>query len=256
MAAHHQVQLLRHAIADIEANGARPDHSRVLPFGLPALDRVLGGGLAAGALHELAPGSPGQFGAISGFAVALATLASAGARQVLWVQPELAGLEAGRLYGPGLDLLGLPMQRLILVRVPHARDVPWAMEEALKCHALAAVIAECADDGFADLTMTRRLTLAAGGGDTLGLLLRHRRTDLPSSAMTRWEVASAPGERDRFGGLGRPALLVSLVRNRRGPVGRWLLSWDHDAPTFVSAALPVDLATPAGDGSPARVLTG
>jgi protein ImuA len=237
-------------VAEIEANGARLESGRMVRFGLPSLDHSLGGGLVAGALHEATPGSPGHLGAASGFVAALAVLASGGARQVLWIQPELAALEAGRLYGLGLDLLGLPMHRLILVRVPQARDAPWAMEEALKCRALAAVIAECADDGFADLTMTRRLTLAAGEGDTLGLLLRHRRTDLPSSAMTRWEVASAPGKRDRFGGLGRPALLLSLVRNRRGPPGRWLLSWDHHAHAFASAALPVDLAAPARDGSP------
>jgi protein ImuA len=242
------LQTLRHAVAEIEANGARRDPGRRVRFGVPPLDRMLGGGLAVGAVHELAPAAPAHLGAASGFVAALAALAIEGGRQAVWLQPELAALEAGRPYGPGLDALGLPMHRLILVRVAHARDVPWAMEEALKCRALAAVIAEFAD-GAADLTMTRRLTLAAGEGDTVGLLLRHRRTDLPSSAMTRWEVASAPGERDRFGGLGRPALLLSLVRNRRGPPGRWLLSWDHHAHAFVSAALPVDLAAPPGDGS-------
>ena len=75
----------------------------------------------------------------------------------------------------------------------------------------------------ADPTATRRLALAAGSGGGLGLILRHQPCRTANAAMTRWEVASACGERDGFGGLGLPTFAVSLVKNRHGPTGQWRL---------------------------------
>jgi protein ImuA len=129
--------------------------------------------------------------------------------------------------------------------VPRPRDGLWAMEEALQCRAVGAVVTEgtelmgtklMGDDG--DLTATRRLALAAGTGGGLGLILRHQPCRTPNAAMTRWEVASAGGERDGFGGLALPTFAVSLTKNRHGPTGQWRLSWDHHERAFVTAAVP------------------
>ena len=57
-----------------------------------------------------------------------------------------------------------------MVRAATPRDTLWAMEEAVKTSGIAAVIGELAQDGqAADLTATRRLSLAAqqGLGETL-----------------------------------------------------------------------------------------
>jgi protein ImuA len=275
-----------------------------LALGIAALDRMLGGGFALGALHEITPAAPPDFGAAVSFALALLAraLAAEGAgdslapevreradvppenttdrsqpgflppapagrqnprneflnphdiragRAVLWIEPEAAAFEGGALYGPGLELLGLPMARLIGLRVAHERDGAWAMEEALRCRAVAAVVGEFArEKSSLDLTMLRRLALAAGEGGGLGLLLRHYACPQPSPAVTRSEIAAAPGARDAFGGLGRPAVVLSLVRNRRGPTGRWLLAWDCHERAFHSVPLPLDLAPAAADGPP------
>ena len=168
----------------------------------------------------------------------------------MWIASEAAEFEAGHLYGPGLEFLGLPMARLIGLSAPHERDAAWAMEEALRCCALAAVVGEFARESSLDLIMLRRLSLAAGEGGGLGLLLRHRACALPSPAVTRCEIAATPRARDPFGGLGRPAILLTLVRNRRGPAGHWLLSWDHHEHVFVSPPLSLDLAAAASDRPP------
>ena len=291
---------LRRCVAAIEAQGVGRPAGRGLTLGIAALDRMLGGGLALGALHEITPAAPSDFGAAVSFALALLAraLAAEGAgespppairgrgssppdpapgqnprnkfllprreihagRAVLWIEPEAAEFEGGALYGPGLELLGLPMARVIGLRVAHERDGAWAMEEALRCRAVVAVVGEFARaTSTLDLTMLRRLALAAGEGGGLGLLLRHYACPLPSPAMTRSEIAAAPGARDAFGGLGRPAVVLSLVRNRRGPTGRWLLSWDCHEHTFHSVPLSFDLAPAARDGppdAPPRVRTG
>jgi hypothetical protein len=66
--------------------------------------------------------------------------------------------------------------------------------------------------------------------------------------MTRWEVASAGGEGDDFGGLGLPAVAVSLTKNRHGPTGQWRLSWDHHERAFVTARAAALSLPVAGGG--------
>ncbi len=247
---HDRLHHLRRSIAEREAahvTRADGEDMPALAVGVPSLDAALGGGLAGGTLHELFPTQPLHLGAASGFALALTARAGAQGRSVLWIQPDFAGSESGDLYGPGLDLLGLPMRQLVVVRVARSGEALWAMEEALKCRALAVVVAELHDDAAADLTVTRRLALAARAGGGLGLLFSHRAPGGASAAMTRWEVASAPGVPDRFGGLGATGFTLSLIKNRRGPCGRWHLDWDHHARHFVSPALSVGLAATAGD---------
>ena len=216
-----------------------------LPLGLRGVDALLGGGLARRALHEITPAAPIHLGAATGFALALAVLAGKGARETLLIQTDMARTESGAPYGIGLDHFGLPARRLLVLRARRPIDALFAMEEALKCRGLASVIAELPDDA-ADLTATRRLSLAARAHDGIGLLLRHRSTSAPSAAMTRWEVSADAGPRDAFGGIGTTAFLLSLVKNRRGPCGRFRVAWSHDELAFV-AADPVAMAAPLAD---------
>src|SRR5258705_3377186 len=244
---------LRQALATLDKDkGFSLVDEETLPLGLPPIDAALGGGLACAALHELAPAAPAHFGAAAGFALALAALRIAGGKgsSALFIQTDFAALEAGALYGPGLDCLDLPMERLILLRVPRPVDVLWACEEAWKSRGVAIVIAELPEGGeAADFTATRRLTLAARAGGGLGLLLRHRPLPIATAATTRWQVAAAPSTPDRFGGLGRTAFNLSLNRNRRGRCGRFIVHWDHHACAFLPQALSVGVAAAADDGS-------
>jgi protein ImuA len=230
------------------ADPVRAARARALRLGVPAVDAALGGGLVFGALHELAPCAPIHFGAAAGFALALASLRP-GSKRTLWIQQEFAATEAGALYGPGLDLIGLPSEHIVILRVSRAEEVLWAMEETLKCRAAVTVIAELRDGGRGtDLTTTRRLSLAARESGGLGFLLRHRSSAAPSPAATRWEIAAASGARDRFGGLGPATFALTLVKNRRGPCARWLVVWNHHERVF-SPALSLGVAAAAGDGS-------
>ena len=72
-----------------------------------------------------------------------------------------------------------------------------------------------------------------------GLLLCHKPNDAPSAARTRWRIAPAPSVPDEFGGLGRTAFTLSLLRNRRGPCGTWTLTWDHHEHAFAALSLGV-----------------
>src|SRR5579864_1953018 len=139
-----------------------------LPFGVPAMDVILpGGGLALGALHEVAgSGLDEEDGTTAAAFVAGILARLLPPQQVLWC------LAADDLYGPGLAACGLAPKRLILMRGGNDQDVLWAMEEGLRSKALAAVVGEVAT---LSLSASRRLQLAAEASGTTALSLRRWR---------------------------------------------------------------------------------
>ena len=79
------------------------DGPGALPLGVAAIDAALGGGLARGALHEIAAVSEAHLAAATGFALGLA--AHAPSRRFVWLAEDMALAESGAPYGPGLDCL-------------------------------------------------------------------------------------------------------------------------------------------------------
>jgi protein ImuA len=226
---------LRQVVAKIEGQETDlAEGHRALSFGVAEIDRVLGGGLAPASLHEVAASAWPDLGAAIGFTLALAARAP-DRRETVWVQTDFAALDSGNLYGPGVEMFGLPPRALLILKVPRPLDALWAMEETLKCRAISSVICELPNDGaIADLTATQRLTLAARQGGTFGFLLRHRASCLTSSAETRWKISAASSAADRFGGLGGTAFTAALMKNRRGPQAQWTIVWDHHERTFAT----------------------
>ena len=237
---------LRRAIRAIERRHETLDERRrPLSFGAAAIDEVLDGGLACGVLHEIVA-RKSDVGAATGFVLALL---ARGQRAILWIAEDMAVLEGGAPYGPGLDDLGLAPERAILVRVPQGRDVPWAMEEALRCRAVGAVIGEVRGNARIGLVATRRLALAAAQGGAPALLLRLGGEMVASAAVTRWVVGAAVSAPQPH----RPrtaATEAALTRNRRGPLGSWMVEWNRAEQRFDASAHPEPVAETALDRSP------
>ena len=238
------------------ATGPQPEggSGRAMPLGDPRLDAALGGGLPSVGLHEICGFAPRDATTAAGFTLTLLTrLLACKDGLVLWVEQDFAGIEAGRLYGPGLGGLGFDPGRLLLASVQRPAEALWAMEEGLRCQALLAVAGELWDaPRTLDLTATRRLSLAARARGAMALVLHHGNDPGPSAALTRWRVrahAASPLIDDR--GLGHPAFEVALMRNRLGPCGAWTVEWDPHERVFRSAAPPVRLAAASPD-RPAR----
>ena len=165
---------------------------------------------------------------------------------VVWIADDLTLAEHGAPYGPGLDATGLAPERLITVTAARARDVLWAMEEALRCRAIGLVIGEIRAREI-DTVATRRLSLAAAAGNTLGVLLRPSPGEDTSAAATRWIVASAPAA-PLSHGVGPPRLAARLMRNRRGHLGTWIVEWNRTEQRYgLASANPQPLAFAALD---------
>ncbi len=220
------LQELRLQIARIErgtpAEGA-PRGRRILALRIAGIDRALpGGGLALGALHEVAGAGPEvEHGAAAALFVAglLARLRG----PVLWAlgQPDL--------FAPALAAVGLSPRRVFYVEA--GTSVLLAMEEALRQPGLAGVVGEV---GKLGLTASRRLQLAAEASGAIALALRRSRQfddpalDEPSAAITRWRIASLPSPpplRDApdTPGLARARWRLDLVRARGAEPGSWIV---------------------------------
>jgi protein ImuA len=234
-APHGVLASLRRALApEFSKNPGRS----ALGFGIPSLDAALGGGLATGALHEIAAAREAEIPAATGFAL---ILAARNRGPLVWIAEDMALAENGAPYGTGLEDLGLAPERLIAVAATKSRDVLWAMEEALAGAAggPGAVLGEIR--GGIDFLATRRLSLAAGRGRALALLLRSAPATDASAAATRFLVGAAPsrplsGAIPMALGPGPPRFCVRLVRNRRGSLGAWMLEFDRVEQRFNAPA--------------------
>jgi protein ImuA len=203
---------IRVQVRQIEGRHRRA--TTVLPFGLAAMDsRLPGGGLARGALHEVAGGGNG---AIDGAAAALFTagIAARITGKVLWcvTRPDL--------FAPALSQAGLKSDRVIYLEGGDEKTVLACFEEGIRHGGLGAVVAEVTR---LPMTASRRLQLAAEGSGTIGIALRRwrRQTEAanfgqPTAAATRWRVSALPSTPLPVPGVGRPRWRVELVRCRAG----------------------------------------
>ena len=232
---------LRGSIERIEAPGDAYAHHKAA-LGHAGADATLQGGLALAAVHEVF--SEGhQSAAATGFITGLAGRLTP-RRPLVWVRQDFSELESGALSMSGLCELGLDPRLLVTVRAADADAALRTAADALACDALGAVVLEVWGEARQlDLVASRKLTLAAQASGVTALLLRVAATPQPSTAETRWIVRAAhspPGSPSMPAALGHawgaPVFDAQLVRNRHGPVGRWIMEWKCDECLFSEPA--------------------
>src|SRR5205809_5069352 len=240
---------LRGSIERIEAHGDAYTPGRVA-LGHADADATLQSGLALGAMHEVFTDAGRQSAAATGFVAGLAGRVAA-RRPLVWVRQDFTEIESGALSMSGWAELGLDPRLLVTVR---AADVDTALRtaaDALACDALGAVVLEVWGEARQlDLVASRKLTLAAQASGVTALLLRMAAEPRPSTAETRWIVRAAHSPPSApsmpaapWHAWGAPVFDAQLVRNRHGPVGRWIMEWKCDECLFSEpAAYPQPVA--------------
>lgn len=203
---------LREKIARLE--GATSRKAKTLPFGVAEIDsRLPGGGLAFGALHEVAGGGAGT---VDGAAAALFTagIAARTTGKVLWC------LTRPDLFFPAIAQAGLHPDRVVFCEADKEEDVLSAFEEGLSFGGLGAVVAELVR---LPMTASRRLQLAAEKTGTMGIALRRWRRQSeasdygqPTASVTRWRISTLPSENLPVAGIGRARWLAELMRVKAG----------------------------------------
>jgi protein ImuA len=207
----------RHALADPASTERVP----VVSSGCPALDRILPHqGFRCGTLVEWLSSGPG-----SG-ATTLAFRAAVRARSPLVDDGAVVVLDSsGEFYPPAAIAQGIEPSRLIVVHPGNRADHTWAVDQALRCPAVAATVAwperthlaprdvlgsRRADHNGHTHTF-RRWQLAAEQGSGLGLLIRPASArGEPSWADVRLLVEPL------FGDSRRMRVVLLHCRNGRG----------------------------------------
>ena len=235
---------LRETLRAIEGHDRR--RPPMLPFGIGAIDeRLANEGLRLDALHEVT-GEGSSWGDDAAATLFIASIAARCTGPVLWV------VRARDLFAPGLYQAGLDPGRVLYAEAQDDAELLALMEEGLRHRGLGAVIGEARRVAIAQ---TRRLQLAAEGGHTITLLLKRAARDgadplgMPSAAITRWRVASAPSMAVPWEGLGCACWRLACVRQRGGDPFELMVEAPDETGRIALPAGLVDRPAQAGRAS-------
>ena len=182
----------------------------------PIADAFPQGIFPAGAVHEFISHTPEAAASSNGFIACLLAGLMQTDRACIWVS------SARTLFPPALISFGVDPARIIFADVKKEKDLLWAMEEALKCEGLAAVIGEIKDISF---TASRRLQLAVEQSRVTGFIHRYCPRNLNTIAcVSRWQVTPLSSAlEDELPGVGFPRWNIALLKMRNGKPGNWLI---------------------------------
>ena len=167
---------------------------------------------------------------------------------ILWVQDRLSRRESGKPY-----LAGIGTQHpIIMVDLSRATDVLWAMEDGLRCRALAAVIGEVwGDPPVLDFTATKRLTMRSEAASVPCWLSRRAAATNLSAARNRWRASSRPSAPNPHDAQapGLPRWSLDLFRSRHLKPGSWVAEYDRASDRLYYDAAPQHGTLDGGDGT-------
>jgi protein ImuA len=171
-----------------------------------------------GAVHEFLSTSVETNAATSGFVSGLLSTLMGKKGTTIWISASRI------LFPPALKNFGIQPDRFVFIDLKKEKDVLWAMDEALKCGALTAVVGELRD---IDFTASRRLQLAVEESQVTGFVLRNNSKPPNTTAcVSRWKITSLPSETvGGLPGIGFPHWKVELLRIRNGKPGSWDVMW-------------------------------
>ncbi|RYY96772.1 MAG: Error-prone repair protein ImuA [Chitinophagaceae bacterium] len=169
------------------------------------------------ALHEFVCAAPEEAAASGAFIAGLLSAFMRRGGAALWVGTER------RIFPPALRSFGLRPEQVIFLDVKTEKDATWALGEALRCGALAAVVGELRDLSFTD---SRRFQLAIEGSGVPCFALRRREPTGATTAVARWRIRPVASRTDDgLPGIGHPRWQVQLLKVRNGHPGSWELEW-------------------------------
>lgn len=170
-----------------------------------------------GAIHEFISSDTESAAASARFTESITGQLMRGSGTAFWI-----GLRR-TIFPTALKIFGIKPQRLIFLELSKPKECLWAIEEALKCKSVAAVIGDVGDLNFAD---SRRLQLAVENSRVTGFIHRFRpRAEHPVACVTRWKISPLPSETNGLPGVGGPRWHIELNKVRNGQPGAWDIEW-------------------------------
>lgn len=196
-----------------------PEANNAGEFGLGPIEAAFPNSVfPTGTIHEMICPTPEQAAATDGFMSGLLASLMQQGGACLWIGTSR------KLFPASLMAFNVEPDRVIFIDLNREKDVLWAIEEALKCEGLAAVVGEIREISFAQ---SRRLQLAVENSKVTGFLLRNDPQKLgTTTCVARWQITPLPSEsEDELPGVGFPRWQVDLLRVRNGNPGSWKVEW-------------------------------
>jgi len=201
--------------------GIRPAPNPIIDLTLNPLRHAFpNSSFPTAAIHEFITESKESSSSTSGFIAGILTSLMKNAGTTMWISTSR------KLFPPALKAYGIEPDRFVFVDIKKEKDVMWAMDEALKCDALSAVVGEMQELTF---TESRRLQLAVEKSRVTGFVLRTNPRKINTTAcVSRWKITPMHSEPiDGMPGIGFPQWKVELLRIRNGKPGTWELRWEN-----------------------------
>jgi protein ImuA len=175
-----------------------------------------------GCIHEFLSASHYDKAATNGFVAALLSKLMLSKATAIWIS------RSRNIFPAALINFGIEPNQVVFIDLKKEADMLYAVEEALKCNRLAAVIGETNQISFKE---SRRLQLAAEQSRVTGFLIRHEAKILNTIAcVSRWRITSLPSELDdNMPGVGFPRWNVELLKVRNGKPGNWKIEWSSNS---------------------------
>lgn len=212
-----QFNQLQQEILRLQGLGAKPCAGQPAVELGPVLNHMPGGVFPLNAVHEfISPTFPAS-AATQGFMAGIIGTLMQNGKPCLWIGQS-------DIFPPALKAFGLDPERIIFIKVSREKEALWAVEEALKCEALAAVTGEIKE---LDFTQSRRMQLAAEESKVTAFIHRRcPRNIRPTSCVARWQISPLPSYSiDGLPGVGFPHWRAELLKIRNGRPGHWEITW-------------------------------
>lgn len=196
-----------------------PAGARKIDFGLGDMDASFPNHtFPTGAVHEFISSDPESAAATTGFIATLLGKLMGEYGICLWI-----GIRP-MVFAAALKAFGVEPHRVIFIDLSKEKDVVWAVEEALKCESLAAVVGELREITF---TESRRLQLAVEHSRVTGFLHRcNPRAVNTLACVSRWQITPMASQLEEgMPGVGHPCWRVQLQKIRNGEPGKWEMQW-------------------------------
>ncbi|MCE7064575.1 ImuA family protein [Dyadobacter sp. CY326] len=206
-------------------------------FGLGEMELAFPNGIfPVGAIHEFISVTNEESAATTGFMAALLGKVMPARGSCLWISINRL------LFPPALKFFGIEPDRVIFVDIKKKEDLLWAIEESLKCDAVAAVVGEVCE---VTLTESRRLQLAVEQSRVTGFLHRcNPRTANTLASVSRWKVAPIASQLEPgMPGVGHPRWNVELQKVRNGEPTSWDLEWSSGGFQYIRNKMAVQEKT-------------
>jgi protein ImuA len=218
---------LQKKISHLQGNQQRYSEP-IFPIGLGEMESAFPEkAFPKGVIHEMISTSSEGATCTSGFISVVLGKIMQQSGYCLWIST----IPRRSIYPPALKAFGIDPEKILFVDTPKTKDTLWAIEEALKCDSLVAVVGELTELNFND---SRRLQLAVEQSHVTGFIHRFQpKIQNAVACATRWKINSMASTESDLPGLGFSRWDVQLLKVRNGQPGNWQVQWSPDGLEYI-----------------------